>query len=82
MTNINITNFRKQIYELIDKTIEYNEPLNVSTKNGNVIVISEEDYNNLIETLYINSVPKFKNELIKRSNDKEENFINEDEVKW
>ena len=28
------------------------------SKNGNVIVLSEEDYNNLIETLYISSIPK------------------------
>lgn len=51
MTNINITNFRKDIYELLEQTIKYNEPLNISTKNGNAIVLSEEDYNNLIETL-------------------------------
>ena len=52
MTNVNITNFRKDIYELLEQTIKYNEPLNISTKNGNAIVLSEEDYNNLMETLY------------------------------
>ncbi len=47
MTNVNITNFRKDIYELLEQTIKYNEPLNISTKNGNAIVISEEDYNKI-----------------------------------
>lgn len=32
MTNTNITNFRKNIYELLETTIKYNEPINVSTK--------------------------------------------------
>ena len=63
MTNVNITNFRKDIYELLEQTIKYNEPLNISTKNGNAIVISEEDYNNLIETLYISSVPGLKDKI-------------------
>ena len=43
MTNVNVTNFRKDIYELLDQTIKYNEPINISTKNGNAIVLSEED---------------------------------------
>lgn len=45
MTNTNITNFRKNIYEMLELTIKYNEPINISTKNGNAIVLSEEDYN-------------------------------------
>lgn len=82
MTNINITNFRKDIYALLEQTINYNEPINISTKNGNAVVLSEEDYNSLIETLYITSVPNLKEEILKRANDKEEEFISEDEVEW
>lgn len=53
MTNINITNFRKDIYNLLKQTIKYNEIISVSTKNGNAVILSEEDYNNLIATLEI-----------------------------
>ena len=42
MININVTNFRKDIYELLEKTIKYNEPINISTKNGNAVVIEKE----------------------------------------
>ena len=52
MTNVNITNFRKNIYSLIEQTIKYNEPINISSKDGNAILISEEDYRNIMETLY------------------------------
>ena len=82
MTNVNITNFRKNIYEMIETTIEYNEPLNITTKKGNVVVLSEEDYNSLIETLYISSVPNMKEEIIKRANDESNEFVDEDEVEW
>ena len=80
MTNINVTNFRKNIYELLDQTIKYNEPINISTKNGNAILISEEDYNNLMETLYISSIPGLKEDIIKGMKEDIDECINEEEV--
>ena len=80
MTNINVTNFRKNIYELLDQTIKYNEPINNSTKNGNAILISEEDYNNLMETLYISSIPGLKEDIIKGMKEDIDECISEEEV--
>ena len=80
MTNTNLTSFRKNIYNLLEQTIKYNEPLNISTKNGNAVVLSEEDYNNLMETLYIMSVPGLKDEIIERSKDND--YVDESEVDW
>lgn len=82
MTNTNITSFRKDIYNLLENTIKYNEPINISTKNGNAVVISEEDYNSIMETLYIMSVPNLKDEIVKRENDNDEEYVDESEVKW
>lgn len=82
MTNTNITNFRKNIYELLEQTIKYNEPINVSTKSGNAIILSEEDYNNLMETLYISSIPGLKEDIVEGLNEPIEDCIDEDEVKW
>lgn len=80
MTNINITNFRKSIYELIEQAIKYNEPINISSKNGNAILLSEEDYNNIMETLYISSNEKLKKDIIDGINTPIEDCVNEDEV--
>lgn len=82
MTNVNITNFRKDIYELLEQTIKYNEPLNISTKNGNAIVLSEEDYNNLIETLYISSIPGLKDDIKKGLEEELTDCVDENEVEW
>ncbi len=82
MKNINITNFRKDIYELLEKTIKYNEIINISTKNGNAVVLSEEDYNNLMETLYISSIPKLKEDIIEGLKEPLDDCENENEVKW
>ncbi len=82
MTNINVTNFRKDIYEILKQTIKFNEPVNISTKEGNAVLISEEDYNGLMETVYLSSIPQMKEKLIEGKNTKEEDCITEDEVEW
>ncbi len=64
MLNTNATNFRKNMFELLDRTVKYNEPVSISTKNGNAVLISEDDYNSLMETLYLTSVPGMKEKLI------------------
>ncbi len=64
MLNTNITNFRKNIFSILEQTIKYNEPVNINTKDGNAVIISEEDYNGLMETLYLSSIPKLKEDII------------------
>lgn len=75
MVSIDIISFRKNIYEIIENTIEHNEPVNIKTQKGNAVILSEEDYNSLMETLYISSVPNLKEEIIKRANDADDEFV-------
>lgn len=82
MTNINITSFRKDIYKLLENTIKYNEPINISTKNGNAVILSEEDYNSLMETVHILSVPGLKDKILDGAKESVEDCMSEDEVKW
>lgn len=53
MTNTNATNFRKDLFTYLDQAILYNDVITVSTKSGNAVVLSEEDYTALLETLYL-----------------------------
>lgn len=57
MTTTNITEFRKNLFSMVDSAIKFNEPVQVTTKSGNAILLSEEDYNALLETIYIMSQP-------------------------
>ena len=82
MQNVNITNFRKNIYKMMESAIKYNEPINICTKNGNAVLISEEDYNGLMETLYIVSIPGLKEEILEAANEPIEECIPEEEVEW
>ena len=55
MPTINATNFRNDLFKYLEKTIEYNDVLKVSTKKGNAVIISESDYDNMLATLEIMS---------------------------
>ena len=53
MISLNISNARDELYKLASSCIKYNDIVNISTKEGNVILLSEDDYNSLIESLYL-----------------------------
>lgn len=53
MEKIVITSFRKDPYKLMEKVIKFNEPITVTTKNGNAVIMSEQDYDSLQETIYL-----------------------------
>jgi len=72
MTNTNASNFRKNLFSFLDTAIEYNDIINVNTKKGNVVVISEEEYNGLLETLRLSSIPGMKEKLTEGLNAKTE----------
>ena len=82
MLNTNITNFRKNIFSMLEQTIKYNEPVNISTKDGNAVIIIEEDYNSLMETLYLYSIPEQREKIIEGLNTPIEECVTENEVEW
>ncbi len=57
MTTVNITNARQELFKLANSCIKFNDRINISTKDGNLIMLSEQDYNNLLESLYLASIP-------------------------
>ena len=82
MEIINITNFRKNIFEYLTQTIKYNEPLSISTKDGNVVLLSENDYLSLLEILYVTSKPSMKEILLEGKNTPLSECISEEEFIW
>ena len=53
MAVTNISVLRKNLFNSIDNVIEYNDSITVSTKNGNAVIISEAEYNAMLETIYL-----------------------------
>ncbi len=57
MTTLNATEARSRLYALIDETSESHEPILITGKRGNAILLAEEDWNAINETLHLLSVP-------------------------
>ena len=53
MAVTNLSVLRKNLFSSIDNVIEYNDSITVSTKNGNAVIISEAEYNAMLETIYL-----------------------------
>lgn len=53
MAVIDISVLRKSLFSSIDNVIKYNDSITVSTKKGNAVIISEAEYNAMLETIYL-----------------------------
>ena len=82
MTNTNITNFRKNMFKYVNQAVEYHDIINISTKNGNAVIMSEEEYNGLMETLHLSTDPRVKKEIAEGLREPLEYCIGEYEVEW
>ena len=57
MTNTNISHFRRNLFSYVQQAVTYGEVVNISTKNGNAVMLAEDDYNAMLETLNLVSIP-------------------------
>ncbi len=57
MTVLTATQARAQLFELTRKSVKGHMPIKIRAKAGNVVLISEEDYESLLETLELLSTP-------------------------
>ena len=59
MTKVmSVSQVRADIYNVMDETAQTHEPVLITGKRNNVVMISQEDWNAIEETLYLNSIPK------------------------
>lgn len=51
MTNTTITNLRKNLYAYVNQAITYNDPVHIVTKEGNAVLLSEDEYRGMLATM-------------------------------
>ncbi len=81
MQTINISNFRQYIYKTVESAIDF-EPIRINTKKGSAIVMSEEEYRSLHETLYLTSIDGMTQSILDASNEPLEECIKEEYFEW
>lgn len=73
-------NFRDNLSKMIDELIKSNEQLKVTTEMGNVVVLSESFYNEIMETLRIYLNPQEKEKIIEGLHTTVDDCVSEDEI--
>jgi antitoxin YefM len=57
MTILTATEARKRLYSLVDEVKQSHEPVQIVGKRSSAVLVSEEDWRAIQETLYLTSIP-------------------------
>ncbi len=64
MTSVSATEARKRLYALIDEVGQSHEPLQITGKRGNAVLLSEEDWLAIQESLHLVSIPGMRESIL------------------
>ena len=65
MTTLSASEARRRLYSLIDEVKETHEPIRIVGKSSSAVLISEEDWRAIGETLYLTSIPGMRESIKK-----------------
>jgi PHD/YefM family antitoxin component YafN of YafNO toxin-antitoxin module len=83
MTSISATAFRKNLYQTIAQVNNDCTPITITnTKGKNAILIGEDDWNAIGETLYLNSIPGFADSVLQEATTPIEDCVTADTLEW
>ena len=85
MSTINITNARANLYQLVsDVNVGINPITIVNNKGKNAVLISEDEWNSIEETLYLSSIPGLVNNIndIRKNEDWSKAEVFSDAEEW
>ena len=65
MPTLTATEARSKLYQLIDESASTHEPVLITGKRTNAVLLSEEDWNAVQETLYLLGIPGMRESIRK-----------------
>jgi len=64
MRSLSTTEARKNIYKLINQISDSHEPIQITGKYNNAVLVSEDDWRAIQETIYLLSIPGMRESII------------------
>jgi len=64
MTNITATEARRRLYNLLDEVAQSHEPVQIAGKRNSAVLIGEDDWRSIQETLYLTSIPGMRESIL------------------
>jgi prevent-host-death family protein len=80
MTSLTATEARRQLYRLVDQVQESHEPVQISGRRGNAVLVAEDDWRAVQETLYLVSISGMRESIVEGMATPVEEL--EDELDW
>ena len=77
---MSVSQVRADIYNVMDETAQTHEPILITGKRNNVVMISQEDWNAIEETLYLNNIPNMVSSIQEAMNAPDSEFS--ETVEW
>lgn len=65
MTSVPVAKARSKLYQLLDEAADSHEPIQITGKRSNAVLVSEEDWRSIQETLYLLSIPGMRESIRK-----------------
>ena len=64
MTSVSATAARRRLYALIDEVDQSDEPVEITGKCGNAVLLSEADWRAIQEALHLVSIPGMRESIL------------------
>ena len=80
MSSTTITKFRANLFEYVKSVVQFNNVLDVSTKDGSAVVLSRADYDAMLETMRVLSTPGMADKLAEAESGRDLTPLSE--VEW
>ena len=64
MTSISATEARKRLYKLLDDVSQSHEPVQITGKRSNAVLVGEDDWRAVQETLHLVSIPGMRESIL------------------
>jgi antitoxin YefM len=69
MNIVTATEARKELFNLIRRAIRAHDPVRIQHREGGVVLVSEEDYEGLLESLELLSIPGMQESIVEAEAD-------------
>lgn len=79
MEHLSATQARLKLFSLIDKAAETHKPIYIKGKRNKAVLINEDDWRAMEETVYLLSIPGMRESIIEGINAPDEEMLSEEE---
>jgi len=80
LNTMSVSQVRANLYNVIEQTAKSHEPILITGEKSNAVILSQEDWKAIEETLYLNSIPNMANSIQESMNAKDSEFS--ENIQW